>query len=105
MNRWKPLLSVIISAALVTPPASFAASHREAPITALDTKADITDIYAFVSYDDPTKVTLILNVDPLLAPGNGPNYFPFDANILYSILIDNNNDARPEVAFQFRFQT
>ena len=28
-----------------------ASNHREAPITALDHKADITDVYAFVSYD------------------------------------------------------
>ncbi len=28
-----------------------ASSHREAPITALDHKADITDFYAFGSYD------------------------------------------------------
>ncbi len=105
MNRSKPLLCVIVSALMIAPPFGFAASHREAPITALDTKADITDIYAFVSYDDPTKVTLILDVDPLLEPGNGPNYFPFDDNILYSILIDNNNTALPAVQFQFRFQT
>ena len=37
-----------------------AANHREAPITALDQKADITDVYAFRSYDGGTtpKVTL-----------------------------------------------
>jgi hypothetical protein len=105
MNSFKSLVSLIVAAVLVEAPLGFAASHREAPITALDTKADITDIYAFVSYDDPSKVTLILNVDPLLAPGNGPNYFPFDDNILYSILIDNNNTALPAVQFQFRFQT
>ena len=29
-----------------------AASHREAPLMALDPAADITDVYAFVSYDD-----------------------------------------------------
>ena len=49
-----------------TVPVVWAANHREAPITALDHKADITDWFAFVSYDDPTKVTLILDVDPLL---------------------------------------
>ena len=27
-----------------------ASNHREAPITALDHKADITDLYAFLSY-------------------------------------------------------
>ncbi len=90
---------------MVAPPPGFAASHREAPITALDRAADITDIYAFVSYDDPSKVTMILNVDPLLEPGNGPNYFPFDDNILYSIKVDNNNTATEGVAFNVQFTT
>ena len=83
----------------------WAANHREAPLTALDHKADITDYFAFVSYDDPSKVTFILNVDPLLEPANGPNYFPFDPEILYEIKIDNNNDAVEDVTFQFRFKT
>jgi hypothetical protein len=34
---------------------SQASSHREAPITSLDHKADITDWFAFVSYDDPRR--------------------------------------------------
>jgi hypothetical protein len=105
MNRIKPIVCALMAGLIVTPPSSFAASHREAPITALDHKADITDFYAFVSYNDPTKVTLLLNVDPLLEPGNGPNYFPFDDNILYQILIDNNNDAVPDVSFQIQFKT
>jgi hypothetical protein len=86
------------------------ANHREAPITALDHKADITDVYAFVSYSSagtvsPPKVTLIMCVDPLLEPANGPNWFPFDPDILYEIKIDNNNDAHADVTFQFRFET
>ena len=86
---------------------SEASSHREAPIVALDQKADITDIYAFRSYDGIAKprVTLILNVDPFLEPANGPNWFPFDPDILYEIKIDNNNDAVEDVVFQFRFTT
>ncbi len=105
MNRSKPLLCITVAALMAMPPYGFAASHREAPITALDHKADITDFFAFVSYDDPTKVTMILNVDPFLEPGNGPNYFPFDDNILYAIRIDNNNSAQQEIAFQVQFQT
>jgi len=105
MTKFKPLLCVFITATLTVPPSGFAASHREAPITALDHKADITDFFAFVSYDDPSKVTFLLNVDPLLEPGNGPNYFPFDDNILYAIRIDNNNTAGQAIAFEFRFQT
>lgn len=84
---------------------SHAANHREAPLTALDTKADITDWFAFVSYDDPSKVTLILNVDPLLEPSNGPNYFPFDPEILYEMKVDNDFDAEEDITLQFRFKT
>lgn len=43
--------------------------------------------------------------DPFLEPGNGPNWFPFDPEILYEIKIDNNNDAVADVTFQFRFST
>jgi hypothetical protein len=82
-----------------------AANHREAPLTALDQKADITDFFAFVSYDDPSRVTLIVNVDPLLEPSNGPNYFPFDPEILYAIHVDNDFDAKEDVSFEFRFRT
>ena len=105
MNRLRSTLCAALTVALAMPPAGFAASHREAPITALDHKADITDFFAFVSYDDPTKVTFLLNVDPFLEPGNGPNYFPFDDNILYTIHVDNNNDAVEDVSFQVQFQT
>ena len=105
MKRLRTLVSALLISTMALPPAGFAASHREAPITALDQKADITDFFAFVSYDDPTKVTFILNVDPFLEPGNGPNYFPFDDNIQYSIKIDNNQDALAEIVFQFQFRT
>jgi hypothetical protein len=97
--------TALVLAMLWTPAALFAASHREAPITATDRSADITDFYAFQSYDDPTMVTFILNVDPLLEPANGPNYFPFDPGIIYAINIDNNGSALPAVSFLFQFTT
>ena len=104
MNRFRPLIASALAVAMIAPN-GFTASHREAPITSLDHKADITDLYAFVSYDDANKVTLLLNVDPFLEPANGPNYFPFDPDILYAIRIDNNNDAIEDVTFEVRFQT
>lgn len=84
---------------------AFAANHREAPLTALDQKADITDWFAFVSYDDPTKVTMILNTDPLLEPANAPNYSPFDPEIVYEMKVDNNFDGDEDVKIIFRFQS
>jgi len=93
-------------------PLLLASNHREAPITALDHKADITDVYAFVSYSEdqqpgtpPEKVTLIMAVDPLLEPANGPTGFPFDPEIRYEIKIDNNHDARPDIIYRFQFST
>ena len=82
-----------------------ASSHREAPISALDHSADVTDWYAFVSYDHPDRVTMILNVDGFLEPSNGPNYFPFDPNVLYEMKVDNNRDGKEDITFQFRFNT
>ena len=51
------------------------------------------------------KVTFIMCVDPLLDPANGPNWFPFDDEILYEIKIDNDHDAREDITLQFRFET
>jgi hypothetical protein len=108
VRKLAALLAVVAATPIVLSPVGFAANHREAPITALDHKADITDVYAFKSYGGSgaeTHVTLILCVDPLLEPANGPNWFPFDPDILYEIKIDNDNDALQDIAFQFRFTT
>ena len=76
----KPLCSLstlaLLSMLLAPSPQLFASSHREAPITALDQKADITDWYAFVSPEHPDRVVMILNVDPFLEPANGPQLLP-----------------------------
>ena len=80
-------------------------SHREAPSISQDPVADNADTYAFVSPDDPTTVTIITNYVPLQAPAGGPNFFEFGDDVLYSIYIDNDGDALPEITFQFRFHT
>jgi len=104
--KLNPLKTALFTlAAVVLPLQLSASSHREAPITALDQKADITDWYCFVDPNLPDHLVMILNVDPFLEPSNGPNYFPFDPNILYEMKIDNNHDGIPDVTFQFRFKT
>jgi hypothetical protein len=105
MKKLQSMVALAMALSMLVPASLFASSHREAPITALDRTADVTDWYAFVSYDDPTKVTFILNVDPLLEPANGPNYFPFDPSVLYEMHVDNNQDGFDDVTFQFQFTT
>src|SRR5499425_731911 len=95
-------------------PAIWAASHRAAPLIALDPAADNTDVYAFVSYDaanlarapeDP-QVTSIMNVIPGQDPSDGPNYFNFDDEVLYAINIDHDADGKADdIVYEFRFKT
>jgi hypothetical protein len=80
-------------------------SHREAPAISQDPVADNADTYAFVSPDDPTTVTIITNYVPLEGPPGGPNFFEFGDDVLYSIYIDNNGDARADIEYRFRFRT
>src|SRR5437867_3342949 len=108
---------VVVLAALTIAVSSlvvWAASHREAPLIALDPAADNTDVYAFVSYDaanlvrspDERKVTFIMNVNPGQDPGDGPNYFSFDDEVLYAINIDNDQDgAAEDIVYEFHFKT
>src|SRR4029077_2152057 len=105
MQQLKRLLAFVAAMCVLVPASLFASSHREAPISSLDHTADVTDWYAFVSYDHPDRVTMILNVDGFLEPSNGPNYFPFDPNVLYEMKVDNNRDGVEDITFQFRFKT
>jgi hypothetical protein len=94
---------------LVNPSGMMASSHREAPITALDPTADITDLWAFRSYDaqgndtSTPSITMIMGVNPFEDPANGPNWFPFDPHILYEIHVDNDGDGLDDIVFQVRF--
>jgi hypothetical protein len=97
-------LATIFFVALTLMP-SQASSHREAPMTAMDPMADNTDVYAFVSPDEPDKVTLIANFIPFQIPDQGPNYYPFDPNVVYEIHVDNNGDAVEDITYQWRFTT
>ena len=80
-------------------------SHREAPEISKDPVADNTDVYAFVSPDNPNMVTLIMNYIPLEGPAGGPNFFEFGGDVLYEIHVDNDGDADGDITYQFQFRT
>ena len=85
--------------------AAKASSHREAPLISQDPLADNTDVYAFVSPERPDRVVLISNFIPLQFPSSGPNFWKFDDNVLYEIMIDNTGDAVEDITFQWQFRT
>jgi hypothetical protein len=86
------------------PIAGGASSHREAPLIAADPQADNTDLYAFVSPDDPSTVTIISNWIPFEAPAGGPNFFAFGQHVHYDVKIDNDADAKPDTIYRWTFR-
>jgi len=82
-----------------------ASSHREAPNITRTPTVDATDFYLFNSYESGREsyVTVIANYIPLQDAYGGPNYFAMDPAAVYSIHIDNDGDAMPNMSFNFRF--
>jgi hypothetical protein len=103
------VLSFMAIAFLVGPAPllSKAASHREAPLIAMDPTVDITDFFMFRSYEagKDDKVVLIMDVIPGEEPSAGPNYYNFDPNVLYAFNIDNNTDGKAnDIRFEIQFK-
>ena len=74
LGKWRSLLLLVpLTGCLAV--SALASSHREAPLIANDPVADNTDVYAFRSPDDTTKVTIIANYIPFQLPEGGPNYY------------------------------
>jgi hypothetical protein len=104
--RWGAL-AALLAAALAAVGGASAASHREAPLISLDAEADITDFFAFRSYEPgrADKVDLIMDVIPGEEPSSGPNYWNFDPTVDYVINVDNDRNGKAnDVAFRFRFE-
>ncbi|MEX0755128.1 MAG: DUF4331 domain-containing protein [Actinomycetota bacterium] len=111
--RWSLKKRALAAAATMTvgagllaglaPTAGVASSHREAPLISADPQADTTDVYAFVSPDDDTRVTLIASWLPFEEPAGGPNFYSFAEGTNYDIHIDNDGDAKAEVTYRWKF--
>ena len=84
---------------------AFASSHREAPAIAEDQYADNTDVYTFISPENPDNLVVVANYVPLLIPSSGPNFYRFSDNVAYDVHFDNDGDARTDVTYRFLFET
>ncbi|HLF64382.1 MAG TPA: DUF4331 family protein [Saprospiraceae bacterium] len=104
VGRARRVLSTVAMLTLSLP-WLMASSHREAPYIADDPLADNTDLYAFVSPDDPNTITIIAAFVPLQFPNGGPNYYHYGENVLYEIHIDNNVSTKgDDVIYRFTFK-
>jgi hypothetical protein len=82
-----------------------ASSHREAPLIAADAAVDNTDVYAFVSPDQPDTVTFVANWFGLQEPNGGPTFYPWATDANYDINIDTDGNAKPDVGYRLTFRT
>src|SRR5215211_7543499 len=100
-------LAVAMLTSAAAPRQARAASHREAPLIALDPAADITDFFAFRSYEPGKADKVVLIMDVMSEePSSGPNYWNFDPNVTYSFSVDNNGDGNADdVRFDVCFKT
>lgn len=96
-------ISLVLWAATISPAR---AGHGESPSAVRDPSADVTDFYAFRSWEDPSKLVLILNVFGGQHPADGPIYAVFDDSVTYRVGIDNNRDGvANDVVYEFNFTT
>ncbi len=79
-----------------------AADHIEAPAVT-GTPADITDIYAFESPENPKNLVLVYNVQGLLDPAATSNA-AFDQRTLLEFNIDNDGDNVEDLVIQALFR-
>jgi hypothetical protein len=108
MNASKKVLAVAALAGVAAsslPQTASASSHREAPAIAEDQFVDNTDVYTFISPDNPDNLVIVANYVPLLLPHSGPNFYRFSDQALYAIAIDNDGDAVPDLKYVFDFDT
>ncbi len=78
-----------------------AADHDEAPLIQGDQAADIADLYAFRSPQDPNAIVLVLTLSDFLPPGEiklGKSNF--DPRVLYQFKIDRDGDAVEDLVIQ-----
>ena len=87
----------------LAPTTGLASSHREAPLVSADPQVDNTDVYAFVSPDEPDRVNLISSWIPFEEPAGGPNFYPWAPGVHYDIKIDNDGDARADLVYRWIF--
>ena len=81
----------------------YAADHIDAPAVTgagnVSLGNDITDVYAFQSPEDNSKMVFIVNSQGLMSPGATASA-TFPSNVLYEINIDNTGDNVEDLVIQ-----
>jgi len=99
----KKLLFAGLLGALVIGGILYAADHIDAPAVtgpgSVSLGNDITDIYAFQSPADNSKMVFVLNTQGLMSPATSATA-SFPSNVMYEINIDNTGDNVEDLVIQ-----
>jgi hypothetical protein len=105
MKKIFNLLAATLVCLVLNQTTTLASSHREAPLISFDPLADNTDLYAFRSPQDSSKIILMANYIPFEHPAGGPNWYSFGENIRYEIHVKNKqtNPTVDDIVYRFTF--
>jgi hypothetical protein len=69
-----------------------AADHRDSPLNVSNPTADINDVYAFRSPQNPNNLVVAISANPLIAPSDNATRGVFDSDVTFQIHVDVNGD-------------
>jgi len=99
----KKLLLGVLLGAFVIGGIIYAADHIDAPAVtgpgSVSLGNDITDVYAFQSPADNSKMVFVLNTQGLMSPATSTTA-SFPSNVMYEINIDNTGDNVEDLVIQ-----
>ena len=93
------LLAVAVVGLAVVATQAISSDHQQTELTELNPRLDVTDVWAFPGSSDSRIVVGMTIASPII--GNSGAFF--DANALYQMHVDNNQDGVADLVLQFIF--
>jgi uncharacterized protein DUF4331 len=69
-----------------------AADHRDSPLNVSNPTADINDVYAFRSREDPQNLVVAISANPLIVPTDNNTRGRFDNAVTFQVHVDTDGD-------------
>jgi len=69
-----------------------AADHRDSPLNVSNSTADINDVYAFRSPQNPNNLVVAISANPLIVPSDNASRGVFGDDVTFQIHVDVNGD-------------
>lgn len=93
------LLMVAVAGLAVVATRAISSDHQQTELTELNPRLDVTDVWAFPGSSDSRIVVGMTIASPIV----GTTGAFFDANALYQMHVDNNQDGVADLVLQFIF--